>query len=167
MKPLVVVNLIATSLLFVAVSVFGFLMTVQLYKLQPPENTGEQPGAVVQPPAKENAQKQSPRVKAYLLVLRGAKPDMKFPIYEGENYLGRADEKPVDVDLEFLEAPERIWSNRQHAIITYEKAMLFIEDLKSSNGTYVNRNRVHPGKKHPLNANDIIQIGEIQLKVML
>jgi predicted component of type VI protein secretion system len=44
---------------------------------------------------------------------------------------------------------------------------LVIEDLNSSNGTYVNRSRVPPGKQQGLKANDIIQIGEVQLKVLL
>jgi pSer/pThr/pTyr-binding forkhead associated (FHA) protein len=40
-----------------------------------------------------------------------------------------------------------------------------IEDLNSSNGTYVNRTRVYPGEKRPVSAGDYIQIGTVQLKV--
>ena len=43
-----------------------------------------------------------------------------IPIYEGHNFIGRADEKPVDIDLEDQEPPDRIWSSRQHALITFE-----------------------------------------------
>ena len=42
-----------------------------------------------------------------------------------------------------------------------------IEDLNSANGTYVNRTRVYPGSKRPLNVNDIIQIGNVQMKVIV
>jgi pSer/pThr/pTyr-binding forkhead associated (FHA) protein len=43
---------------------------------------------------------------------------------------------------------------------------LTIEDLGSTNGTYVNRNRVPPREKRPLRDGDIIQIGEVQIKVL-
>lgn len=102
-----------------------------------------------------------------LVVLRGQKINFEYPIYEGHNFIGRADEKPVDIDLEDQEPPDRIWSSRQHALITYEESQLFIEDLNSSNGTFVNRTRVYPGTRRQLVANDVIQIGTVQLKVRL
>jgi hypothetical protein len=102
-----------------------------------------------------------------LLVLRGLKRNVEYPIYEGLNFLGRADEKPVDIDLEDQEPPDRIWSSRQHAVISLENGQLTIEDLNSSNGTFVNRQRIYPGQKQPLNVNDVIQIGTVQLKVIV
>jgi pSer/pThr/pTyr-binding forkhead associated (FHA) protein len=100
-------------------------------------------------------------------VIRGAKPGMEYPIFEGPNVIGRADQKPVEIDLEFQEVQDRIWSSRQHAVIVCDNGSLVIEDLNSSNGTYVNRSRVPPGKKQALHRNDILQIGEVQLKVLL
>jgi FHA domain len=100
-----------------------------------------------------------------LLVLRGQKRSVEYPIYEGQNFIGRADEKPVDIDLEDQEPPDRIWSSRQHAVITYEGGRMTIEDLNSSNGTFVNRSKIHPGQKCPLKANDVVQIGTVQMKV--
>src|SRR5262249_26867382 len=35
-----------------------------------------------------------------LVVLRGVKLNVEYPLYEGANFIGRADEKPVDIDLE-------------------------------------------------------------------
>jgi len=102
-----------------------------------------------------------------LLVLRGQKRNVEYPIYEGFNYVGRADEKPVDIDLEDQEPPDRIWCSRQHAVISFEDNQLFIEDLNSSNGTYVNRTRVYPGSRRPLTPNDIVQIGTVQLKLLV
>ena len=101
-----------------------------------------------------------------LLVLRGQKRNVEYPVYEGLNFIGRADEKPVDIDLEEQEPPDRIWCSRQHACISFETDQLAIEDLNSANGTYVNRTRVYPGTKRPLNLNDLIQIGNVQLKVI-
>lgn len=100
-----------------------------------------------------------------LLVIRGQKINAEYPVYEGNNFIGRADEKPVDIDLEDQEPPDRIWSSRQHAFIEFTNGMLTVEDLNSSNGTFVNRNRIYPGQKCPLNVGDVIQIGTVQMKV--
>ncbi|HVS39285.1 MAG TPA: FHA domain-containing protein [Gemmataceae bacterium] len=102
-----------------------------------------------------------------LLVQRGTKPKVEYPIYEGQNFIGRADEKPVDIDLEDQEPPDRVWSSRQHACIFFENGELSIEDLNSSNGTFVNRARIYPGQKKVLNVSDVIQIGTVQLKVVV
>lgn len=119
--------------------------------------------ALAAPPT--GANKFPPGTQPKLLVVRGQRPNVEFPIYEGDNYLGRADEKPVDIDLEDQEAPDRIWSSRQHALISFEDGQLAIEDLNSTNGTFVNRTRVHPGQKRPLQVNDLIQIGTVHLRV--
>lgn len=100
-----------------------------------------------------------------LVVIRGLKINTEYPVYEGHNFIGRADEKPVDIDLEDQEPPDRIWSSRQHAFISFEGGKLCIEDLNSSNGTFVNRARIYPGQKCPLNVNDVVQIGTVQMKV--
>jgi hypothetical protein len=102
-----------------------------------------------------------------LVVLRGQKRNVEYPVYEGLNFIGRADEKPVDIDLEDQEPPERIWCSRQHALISFEEGRMFLEDLNSANGTYLNRARVYPGQKQPLKVNDVIQIGNVQLKVIV
>ena len=102
-----------------------------------------------------------------LLVQRGLKRNAEYPIYEGLNFIGRADEKPADIDLEDQEPPDRIWCSRQHACISFEADELFIEDLNSHNGTYVNRNRIYPGQKRPLAPNDVVQIGGVLLKVIV
>jgi hypothetical protein len=108
-----------------------------------------------------------PGTQPKLVVLRGLKLHVEFPLYEGHNFIGRADEQPVDIDLEDQEPPDRIWSSRQHAVITYEDGKLIIEDLNSSNGTFVNRTRVHPGQKRPLKVNDVLQIGTVQMKIKI
>ena len=102
-----------------------------------------------------------------LKVLRGQKRDVEYPIYEGLNFIGRADDKPVDIDLEDQEPPDRVWSSRQHALITFEDNKLMIEDLNSSNGTFVNRTKIYPGQKRPLGVSDVVQIGTVQLKVIV
>jgi hypothetical protein len=102
-----------------------------------------------------------------LLVMRGQKRNVEYPLYEGLNFIGRADEKPVDIDLEDQEPPDRVWCSRQHCLITFQEGKLSIEDLNSANGTFVNRTRIYPGKAQPLNVNDVVQIGNVQLRVVV
>jgi hypothetical protein len=143
----------------------------------PPSATDEVAGPVTEPasvlraasipgltqPANES--QMTPGGKPKLVVLRGQRINAEYPLYEGENYVGRADEKAVDIDLEDQEPPDRVWSSRQHALIVVDNGAMTIEDLNSLNGTYVNRTRVHPGQKRPLNLEDVIQIGTVQMKV--
>lgn len=100
-----------------------------------------------------------------LVVIRGLKINAEYPVYEGQNFIGRFGDQAVDIDIEDQEAPDRIWSSRQHACIHFDNGKLEIEDLNSSNGTFVNRTRLYPGQKRALNANDVIQIGTVQMRV--
>jgi hypothetical protein len=125
------------------------------------------PSLPLEPPDCEEAPRLAATANPRLVVLRGLKMNAEYPLYEGLNFIGRADEKPVDIDLEDQEPADRVWSSRQHAVIALENGQLTIEDLNSSNGTFLNRNRIHPGQKKPLNVNDIIQIGTVQMKVKL
>jgi hypothetical protein len=102
-----------------------------------------------------------------LLVLRGQKRNVEYPIKQGKNIIGRADGTSVDIDLENQELPDHVFCSRQHACLTFAVDQLTIEDLNSSNGTYVNRARVTPGQTCTLTVNDIIQISNIQLKVVV
>jgi hypothetical protein len=108
-----------------------------------------------------------PDAQPRLLVLRGLKRNVEYPLYEGHNFIGRADEKPVDIDLDDQEAPDRVWSSRQHALITFEEGKLVIEDLNSANGTFVNRARIYPGQKRDLAVGDVVHIGTVQMKVIV
>jgi FHA domain len=107
----------------------------------------------------------TPENRPKLVVLRGLKVNHLYTIYDGRNFIGRPDDKPVDIDLEDQEPTDRVWASRQHAVIVFENGQLLIEDLNSLNGTFVNRSRVHPGQQRPLQPNDIIQIGTVQMKV--
>ncbi len=99
-----------------------------------------------------------------LVVVRGQRMDVTYPLYPGKNYLGRTDDKPVDIDLEDQESSDRIWTSRQHAVVTFEGEKLTVEDLNSLNGTFVNRTRVHPGQIRELSEHDVLQVGTVHLK---
>jgi hypothetical protein len=104
-----------------------------------------------------------------LKVQRGLKVGEEYNIFAGENYVGRADEKPVDIDLTFQEPDDRVWCSRQHALLVYDDAAgsLTVEDLNSSNGTFVNRERVYPGQPRQLFVGNTIQIGTVHMKVIV
>ena len=119
------------------------------------------------PEAAPAGQSVPPGSQPKLVVRRGLKIGVEFPIYAEYNYIGRADEKPVDVDLEDQEPPDRVWCSRQHAVIHFDEAagVITVEDLNSSNGTYVNRNRVYPGQKKQIMLNDTVQFGTVHLQL--
>src|SRR5262249_55439954 len=112
------------------------------------------------------ADNQPAKVKSRLVIVRGLRPNWEYPIFEGRNIIGRADQQPVEIDLQPQEPEDRVWSSRQHAVITCTAGAMVLEDLNSSNGTYVNRKRVPPGEKRALAKDDIIQIGEVQMRVL-
>ena len=102
-----------------------------------------------------------------LVVQRGLKVGEEYNVFAGENYVGRADDKPVDIDLTFQEPEDRVWCSRQHALLVYDDAAgtLTVEDLNSSNGTFVNRERVYPGQPRQLLVGHTIQIGTVHMRV--
>ena len=131
-----------------------------------PSPTDDYPTA--EPPASTPATTAAPpALNPKLVVVRGQRIDAQYPIYPGKNFIGRTDDKPVDIDIEDQESQDRVWSSRQHAVISFEDGKLTLEDLNSLNGTFVNRTRVHPGQIKELQANDVIQIGTVHMKLVL
>lgn len=108
-----------------------------------------------------------PKIHPKIVVLRGQKINLEYPVYEGRNVIGRFADRPVDIDLVGQEAEGQIWSSRQHAAITFDKNILLVEDLNSLNGTWVNGSRLQAGQKRQLKADDVIQIGTVQLKIII
>ncbi len=106
-------------------------------------------------------------VKPRLEVVRGEKVQVYFLILEGRNVVGRSVVSPVDIDLSGQEPVERVWSSRQHACIGFDGRSVILEDLNSLNGTFVNRQRIYPGQQRVLQPNDIIQIGTVQLRLLV
>jgi hypothetical protein len=73
------------------------------------------------------------------LVLKrgGAETDIEFP-FVAPAVVGRFDPTvgPIDIDLGSL-TPEGSYISRRHARITLEDGVFILEDLQSSNGTYI------------------------------
>src|SRR4051812_9753176 len=148
MKLIHVIHAVLTLVLGVALLVIGALLALGILELRHASGDNR-PGA-------EQKVVEADKVKARLVVIRGARPNSEYPIYEGTNVVGRADQKPVEIDLFAQETPDRVWSSRQHAIIIWENGVLSIEDLNTTNGTFVNRDRVQVSEKKTLKVNDII-----------
>lgn len=103
---------------------------------------------------------------ARLMINRGRSAGKEFPVYEDEAYIGRWDADSgifPDVDLDADDPEAKV--SRRHARITRRGDQYFIEDLGSTNGTFVNRGRrLLPGDRQPLNDGDEIIIGKTFLK---
>jgi hypothetical protein len=117
----------------------------------------EQPGAF----AADN-----PRIIARLIIERGGRIGKEFPITGIETNIGRWDADSgifPDVDLDEDDPEAKI--SRRHARIINHNEQYFIEDLGSTNGTFVNRGRrLLPGKRHMLQNGDEIIVGKTFLK---
>jgi pSer/pThr/pTyr-binding forkhead associated (FHA) protein len=109
----------------------------------------------------------APSVRPKLIVLRGMKINVEYPIYEGRNTVGRFADKPVDIDLVSQESSEQIWCSRQHAVFTFDKTNVILEDLNSLNGTWVNGVRLQAGQPKLLRHGDVVQIGTVQMKLIV
>ena len=57
--------------------------------------------------------------------------------------------------------------SRRHALVRAGDGYLEIEDLDSLNGTWVNGSRIHTGHYHVLKNGDILQIGTVQMKIVI
>lgn len=124
-------------------------------------------GAVTASGATRNNRRSEVAVQPRLVIVRGERLNATYLVLEGRNYVGRSADRPVDIDLDGQEPVERVWTSRQHAAVTWERGTLSVEDLNSLNGTFVNRARIHPGQRVNLQSGDIIQIGTVQMKVVL
>lgn len=106
-------------------------------------------------------------VKATLVIERGESVGTEFALTADESYIGRWDADNgifPDVDLDAHD-PEAKVSRRHARIRRDESGRFMIEDLGSTNGTFVNRGRrLIPGNPHILNDSDEIIVGKTFLR---
>ncbi|MAS37790.1 MAG: hypothetical protein CL610_27590 [Anaerolineaceae bacterium] len=55
--------------------------------------------------------------------------------------------------------------SRSHARLRIQEEVCLIEDLNSTNGTWVNQQRLPAGKTHGLASGDVIQLGQLMLQI--
>lgn len=110
-----------------------------------------------------------PAIRAKLVIQRGGKIGKEFPIASVESMIGRWDADGgifPDIDLDQDDPEAKV--SRRHARIQFANNQYLIEDLGSTNGTFINRGpRLLPGIKQPLNNGDEIIVGKTFLKFVL
>ncbi len=93
-----------------------------------------------------------------------------LPLAERNEFtLGRISEgQPImpDVDLSPYQAYARGVS-RLHAVLKREASRVFLMDLGSSNGTFVNGKRLSPNVDHALANGDVIALGKLKIQILL
>ncbi len=106
--------------------------------------------------------------RAKLIIQRGGTVGKEFPLTETESNIGRWDADGgifPDVDLDQDDPEAKV--SRRHARIICQEGQYLLEDLGSTNGTFVNRGRrLLPGNRHPLNDGDEVIVGKTFLKFM-
>jgi hypothetical protein len=94
----------------------------------------------------------------YLLHIQSGE-SVLLPENQTQIMLGKPNNNnPPDVDLSSLPDAEII--SRQHALIHIEAETYYIEDLGSSNGTYVNNTAVARGERQEISAGDLLALGK-------
>ena len=101
-----------------------------------------------------------------LTIERGGSADTDFLLSSEESYIGRWDADNgifPDVDLDAHDPDAKV--SRRHARIIYRNNVYMIEDLGSTNGTFVNRGRrLLPGSPQVLSEGDEIIVGKTFLR---
>ncbi len=117
----------------------------------------------------ENKGQETKGVHATLTIERGASVGTEFNLTSEESYIGRWDADNgvfPDIDLDSYDEEAKI--SRRHARIINRSGGYTIEDLGSTNGTYVNRGRrLIPGNPHKLDDGDEIIVGKVFLRLQV
>lgn len=110
-----------------------------------------------------------PQVHSKLLIERGNAVATEFPLTTEESNIGRWDADNgifPDVDLDAYDPDSKV--SRKHARILHREGTYFIEDLGSTNGTFVNRGRrLLPGTPQVLTEGDEIIVGKTFLRFQI
>ncbi len=105
-------------------------------------------------------------VHATLVIERGDSVGTEFNLTAQESYIGRWDADNgifPDVDLDAYDTEAKV--SRRHARILHNDEKYSIEDLGSTNGTYINRGRrLIPGNANVLSDGDEIIVGKTFLR---
>lgn len=113
-----------------------------------------------------NRESSNKKVNAKLVIERGTSVGTEFKIVNEESNIGRWDADNgifPDIDLDVHDPEAKV--SRRHARIIFENGGYMIEDLGSTNGTFVNRGRrLLPGTPHILSDGDEIIVGKTFLR---
>jgi FHA domain/zinc-ribbon domain len=83
--------------------------------------------------------------------------------------LGRVSEaQPIMPDIDLT--PYQAYANgvsRLHAVLKREGKRVYVMDLGSSNGTYLNGKRLTPNSDQTLNHGDMLALGKLKIQILL
>jgi pSer/pThr/pTyr-binding forkhead associated (FHA) protein len=85
-----------------------------------------------------------------------------LPLIYDRSLVGRPTQAAPEVDLS--DFGDHAGVSRRHAQITRSEGQVLIEDLGSSNGTFLNEVRLQPGLQHPLSHKDEIRFGSLRFQ---
>ena len=78
----------------------------------------------------------------------------------GRVVVGREDPR-LEIDLDGY--PDAKFISHHHAQLTRVNDQQYVEDLGSSNGTYVNERKLGSGQIEPLTAGDVVRFGKLEM----
>lgn len=94
-----------------------------------------------------------PRSEPYFTIVEDGAPPRRVALREFPYTVGRARDCSLVVDLEPV--------SRLHAHFDYEHEQVTVTDLGSTNGTYVNRQRLEPHKPRRLKSGDVVNLANV------
>jgi hypothetical protein len=104
--------------------------------------------------------------RGFLIVEKGSGVNTEFELKNPESFIGRWDADNgifPDIDLDAIDPDAKV--SRRHAKIIRREGHYLIEDLGSTNGTFINRGRrLLPGSPQRLNDGDEIIVGKTFLR---
>jgi diguanylate cyclase (GGDEF)-like protein len=116
----------------------------------------QRPAAMTAEPEFRAARRASGKGQAFVMVIYGPELGRRAPVGRSAFEIGRSTKSDLPIDQESV--------SRHHARITYAQGTHFIEDLGSTNGTFVSDARVTA--KQPLRHGDQLKVGRSILKYM-
>lgn len=96
---------------------------------------------------------QKPLFFAWLVSLGGADKGKDYRIIKGKTTIGKSEESDIIIKNDFI--------SRNHALLIYEKNKFILNDLGSTNYTFVNDKKI---SKRMIRDNDVIKFGEAVYK---
>jgi pSer/pThr/pTyr-binding forkhead associated (FHA) protein len=104
-----------------------------------------------------DAPKASLATRVFLRIVDGPAAGETFEVGRAGATMGRSPENQIRMNDERL--------SRRHAGIEFRDGSFWLSDLRSSNGTFVNQNRLNT--PHRLRSGDVIRLGGVHLNVTL